>query len=65
MDVLASKSDGFQVVALLYMIIEEVIRGDRRDLSNPFQWESLMLNLPGSVGYKPTLPWIMQLRADN
>ena len=49
----------------MYMIIEEVIRGDRRDRSNPFQWESLMLNLPGSVGYNPSSPWIMQMRADN
>ena len=49
----------------MYMIIEEVIRGDRRDLSNPFQWESVMLNLPGTVEYKPSLPWVMQLRADN
>lgn len=49
----------------MYMIIEEVIRGDRRDLSNPFQWESLMLNLPGSAEYKPSQPWVMQLRADN
>ena len=34
-------------------------------VSNPFQWESLMLNLPGSAEYKPSLPWVMQLRADN
>ena len=24
-----------------------------------------MLNLPGTVEYKPSLPWVMQLRADN
>ena len=49
----------------MYLIIEEMIRGDRRDGSNPFQWESLMLNLPGTEAYNPSLPWVMQLRADN
>ena len=49
----------------MYLIIEEMIRGDRRDGSNPFQWESLMLNLPGTEAYNPSLPWVIQLRADN
>jgi hypothetical protein len=49
----------------MYLIIEEIIRGDRRDKSNPFQWESLMLNLPGTAAYNPSLPWVMQLQADN
>jgi hypothetical protein len=31
----------------MYLVAKEVIRGDQRDHQNAFQWESLMLNLPG------------------
>ena len=49
----------------MYLIAEEMIRGDRWDSSNPFHWESLKLNLPGTEAYNPTLPWIAQLRPDG
>ena len=28
----------------MYMIAEEVIRGDRRDATNPFQWDRVVLS---------------------
>ena len=49
----------------MYLVSEEVIRGDRHDHSNAFQWDLSMLNLPGSCGYKPGLAWITKRRADN
>jgi hypothetical protein len=39
----------------MYLVVEEVIRGDRHNQNNAFQWDSLMLNLPGACEYKPGL----------
>ena len=49
----------------MYLIAEEILRGDRMDYKNPFQWESLMLNLPGDACYSPADAWISKRRADN
>ena len=32
--------------------------GDRRIRSNPFHWEKVVFNLPGSKGYRADLPWV-------
>ena len=37
---------------------------DGRDL-NPFQWETVKLNLPGSKGYDPCESWITKRREDG
>ena len=37
---------------------EDVIRGDRDDPLNPFYWEKVVLNLPGSSAYDTTRPWV-------
>ena len=37
---------------------EDVIRGDRRDPSNPLAWDTVVLNLPGDKDYNPELPWV-------
>jgi hypothetical protein len=47
------------------LIAEEVIRGNRTDPSNPFHWEKVRLNLPGSAAYEPTISWICKIRADD
>lgn len=39
--------------------------GDKDDPSNPFQYDRVELNLPGSEGYRPDLPWVMKIRLDN
>ena len=49
----------------MYLIIEEVIRGDRRDKANAFQWDHVRLNLPGTTGYDPSEGWITKRRADK
>lgn len=49
----------------MYSIAEEVIRGDRRDDNNPFQWSDVELNLPGTRTYNPTQAWISKRRKDG
>jgi hypothetical protein len=39
--------------------------GDRRALDNPFHWEKVVFNLPGSKGYQADLPWVMKIRSDG
>ncbi|KAI2495932.1 hypothetical protein MHU86_18586 [Fragilaria crotonensis] len=39
--------------------------GDQHDSNNPFRWSSCILNLPGSAGYDPTMPWIQKGREDG
>lgn len=58
------KSSPYNCVRM-YLVAEEIIRGDRRDSNNAFQWESIKLNLPGGTGYDPGRPWIGKFRADN
>jgi hypothetical protein len=41
------------------------IIGDRTQESNPFQWDTVTLNLPGDARYDPTLPWIFKQRKDG
>ena len=49
----------------MYLISEEIIRGDRHDSSNAFQWNRCLLNLPGTKEYKPSIAWISKRRSDN
>eukprot|EP00985_Skeletonema_marinoi_P028317 scaffold24532_cov80-Skeletonema_marinoi.AAC.2 len=39
--------------------------GNRHDPTNPFQWEVVLLNLPGDECYDPSLPWVMKVRKDG
>ena len=39
--------------------------GDRQEITNPFGWVRVWLNLPGSKTYDPTLPWVMKIRVDG
>jgi hypothetical protein len=40
--------------------------GNRRDeISNPFQWDRVITNLPGTPEYNASLPWIMKARTDG
>ena len=32
--------------------------GDRRDSDNPFSWDRLVVNFPGSEGYNCKHPWV-------
>jgi hypothetical protein len=35
---------------------EEIIVGDHLEFSNPFYWDKVILNLPGTLEYNPTMP---------
>ncbi len=41
------------------------VYGDRRHQSNPFHWDRVVFNLPGSKGYRSALPWVIKLRTDG
>jgi hypothetical protein len=55
------------------LVAEDVSKGDRRQSKvggdgrelNPFQWETVKLNLPGSRGYDPCVSWITKRRKDG
>ena len=49
----------------MYLISEEMIRGDRQDPSNAFQWQEICLNLPGTEPYDPNHAWISKQRNDG
>ena len=37
---------------------EEIVVGDLSDPNNPFAWDEIKSNLPGTEGYDPSMPWI-------
>ncbi len=41
------------------------VYGDRKNTANPFHWDRVEFNLPGSKGYRPDLPWVMKIRSDG
>jgi hypothetical protein len=47
------------------LFAEDVIRGMRDDPTNIFRWARLELNLPGSAGYDPAMPWVYKAREDG
>lgn len=53
------------IAVKMTLICEEMVRGDRHDVDNPFHWATVRLNLPGTPGYTPTKSWISKLRKDG
>lgn len=51
------KSSPFNCVRV-YLFGEDVIKGDHRAIGNPFRWDKVVDNLPGTVNYDPGRPWI-------
>lgn len=49
----------------MYLISEEIIRGDRYDQDNAFQWDHVRLNLPGTKHYNPSEGWVTKRQADG
>jgi hypothetical protein len=43
------------------LLADEVTQGDRSSKTNPFQWEKVILNLPGLSIYDPTQPWVYRI----
>ncbi len=52
---------------------EEICKGDQLETGvgvdgkelNPFQWNHIRLNLPGTKGYDPSTTWISKRREDR
>jgi hypothetical protein len=40
---------------------EEIMRGDRREETNPMRWDRIRMNLPGEEDYTPSLPWVSKV----
>jgi hypothetical protein len=47
------------------MVAEELIKGDPSDLANPFKWDEVRMNLPGTKAYNPALPWVSKIRVGD
>ena len=39
--------------------------GNKEEDANPFQWDHVLFNLPGSEDYDPSLPWVAKIRTDG
>jgi hypothetical protein len=44
---------------------KRIMLGDPGATSNPFRWESVVINAPGNKDYNPRLPWIYKVRGDG
>jgi hypothetical protein len=49
----------------MYLIAEEIIRGDRHDSTNAFQWDTIRLNLPGTTKYDPLQAGLSKWRTNG
>jgi len=48
-----------------YSFVLDIIRGDWKDESNPFAFTHIRINLPGTKGYDPSIPWIAKMWNDE
>jgi len=49
------------IACKVYGWVVDIARGNPKHASNPFKWNSIRINLPGSEDYDPTLPWIAKM----
>jgi hypothetical protein len=47
------------------LFAKDIIGVDPADANNVFHWDSVHLNLPSSMDYKPSLSWVFKLREDG
>ena len=45
--------------------VESFFKGDRHKGGNPFEWDQVELNLPGSEAYSPSKPRVYKIRKDG
>ena len=53
------KPSPWVTIRLLSWMVEIVI-GDVKEISNPFRWDSVRMNLPGAEDYNPALPRVVK-----
>ena len=51
--------------ARFFYFMEEYILGDHTELTNHFRWDKIILNLPGSKQFNPTLPFVIKWDAER
>jgi hypothetical protein len=49
----------------MVLVAKVMAYGNREEPNNPFQWQKIVLNLPGSEQYDARLPWVMKVRSDG
>jgi hypothetical protein len=49
----------------MYLIMEEILKGNRHDPGNAFQYDHVRLNLPGTAEYDPSIAWLSKRRSDG
>lgn len=54
------RSSPFNCVRL-YLLSEDIIKGDHKETANPFRWDRVIYNLPGTTSYDPVKPWIYRM----
>ena len=47
------------------MWADQIIQGNRHDINHPLHWSRVVLNLPGSAEYNPSMPWVYKIKADG
>ena len=47
----------------IFAWVMEIIKGDRFDPSNPFAWDKVILNLPGSESYDTLMPRVYKFNS--
>jgi hypothetical protein len=58
------KSSPYQAYQAM-LVVEEIGKGNPLDPANPFRWDEVQVNLPGSPGYGPSKPWLFKFRKDD
>ena len=48
----------------LFINVNFISYGERKDPLNPFQWSHAKINLPGDESYTPKITWVMKVRSD-
>jgi hypothetical protein len=55
----------YQTIWPLFLLAEEMIRGEWHSKFNIFRWEKICLNLAGSEGYDPQLAWVSKVHIND
>jgi hypothetical protein len=49
----------------MYLVAEEILKGDRHDPGKAFQYNHVCLNLPGTAKYDPSIAWLSKRQSNG
>ncbi len=49
----------------MYLIMEEILKGDRHDPGNAFQYNHMRINLPGTAEYDRLIAWLSKRQSNG